>query len=87
VIATSLGSNLAAWLLFPAAVYALSLGIGLLVDRVLRGPLPNALLAPVGFCVGIVLVAPGYRLGVAGWLAAGLLAGAALLGYALTGRG
>jgi hypothetical protein len=86
VIATSLGSNLAAWLLFPAAVYALSLGVGLLADRLLRIELPNALLAPVGFCVAIVLVAPGYRWGVAGWLGAGLLAGAALLGFALTGR-
>ncbi|MDQ6915048.1 MAG: hypothetical protein M3155_04475, partial [Actinomycetota bacterium] len=87
MIATSLGSNLAAWLLFPAAVYALSLGIGLLTDRVLRVPLPNAVLAPVGLCVGIVLVQPGYRLGAAGWLGAGLLVGAALLGYASTGRG
>lgn len=59
----SLGTSLAAWLLVPAVVYLLGAGIALLVERVARFELSNALLAPVGFLVAIALVMPGYRLG------------------------
>lgn len=82
----SLGTSLAAWLLVPAVVYLLGAGIALLVERVARFELSNALLAPVGFLVAIALVMPGYRLGAGAWLAAPLVCLAALAGLMLARR-
>ena len=45
---------LAAWLLFPAVLLAISLGCGLLVDRVAGVDLPGVLLVPTGFALVLV---------------------------------
>ena len=42
---------LTAWLVFPAALVVLSLGCGLLLDRVAGRVLPGALTVPAGFAV------------------------------------
>lgn len=78
-----LGESLAAWLLTPLLLYAAGVGLGLLAERVVRVRVPEALLAPLGFCAAIVLVMPVYRLGAGAWLATPLLALAALAGLAL----
>ena len=41
-----------AWLVFPLVLGAISLGLGLLVDRLAAGPVPGSLLLPLGFCCG-----------------------------------
>jgi hypothetical protein len=78
-----LGESVVAWTLLPLVVYVVSLGVGLLVVRVLRLELPNPLVPPLGLCVSIVLVMPGYRLGAGAWLATPLVVVAALAGYGL----
>ncbi len=45
---------LAAWLLFPAALLAITLGCGLLVERLTGVPLPGVLLAPTGLALVFV---------------------------------
>jgi hypothetical protein len=44
-----------AWLLFPAVLAVLSLGLGLLVERLGDRPLPGALVIPTGFAAIIVI--------------------------------
>ena len=78
-----LGPSLAAWLLLPLVLYVLALGLGLLAERLARTRVPNALLAPVGFCAAIVVVMPGYRLEVGAWLAVALVLAGAGAGLAL----
>jgi hypothetical protein len=51
-----------------------SLGCGLALERVLRVRLHNALLLPLGLCVSIILVLPGYAAGADDALAIPLLA-------------
>ena len=46
---------LQAWLLFPALLALLSLGLGLLVEWVGRRRLPGALLIPTGLAAIIVI--------------------------------
>jgi hypothetical protein len=46
---------LQAWLLFPALLALLSLGLGLLVERLGGRPLPGALVIPTGFAAIIVI--------------------------------
>ncbi len=78
--------TLLAFIWAPLVLYALSVGLALLAERVLRFSLPNALLAPVGLAVLIALVMPVYRLGAdAGLVAPGTLVCAAL-GIALSYR-
>lgn len=73
-------ADIAAWLLLPALFYATSLGLGLLVERVVGLRLVNGLVAPLGFCAAIVLVYPGYQLGVSAWLADVLLVAGSVAG-------
>ena len=51
--ATNVGL-IGAWLTFPLLLLALSLGCGLLVDRLTGGALPGTLLAPVGLAAIVV---------------------------------
>ncbi len=81
----SLGTSLLAWLGLPAILYAGSVGMGLLTERLVGCRLPKALLAPVGLCVAIVVLLPGYRLGTGAWFGAGLFAALALAGL-VSGR-
>ncbi len=73
----------------PALMWAVCLGCGLALERVVgvvgaREPnalrLPNALLLPLGLCVALVAIMPGYTLGAGDVLAVALLAAIALLG-------
>ena len=77
------GENAVGWLLLPALLIALCLGLGLLTSKLLRVRFPAALLAPIGLCVAIVVVMPLYGLGFHGWLPPGVVAVAALAGLVL----
>lgn len=77
---------LAAWVLFPLVLAALSLGCGLLLDRVTGGGLPGALLAPAGFALLLTLGNLIAFAGSLGGLGMWVLLGVALAGY-VAGRG
>ncbi len=48
----------------PLVLWALALGCGLALERLVGGlRLPNALLLPLGLCVSLVLIFPGYAAG------------------------
>jgi hypothetical protein len=86
VIATAFIDDLGGWLLLPILAYLVFTGIGLLVERLARSPLPNGLLAPLGLCVAVVAVLPGYELGAGAWLAIAILAVLAVAGLGWNGR-
>ncbi len=64
----------------PALMWAVCLGCGLAVERVVGVRLPNALVLPLGLCIAFVAIMPGYTLGAGDALAVGLLAAIALAG-------
>jgi len=65
----------------PLVLWALALGCGLALERLLGGlRLPSALLLPLGLCVSLVLIFPGYAAGAGDGLAIGLLLAVALAG-------
>ncbi|HSZ70445.1 MAG TPA: hypothetical protein VK756_08785 [Solirubrobacteraceae bacterium] len=64
----------------PALLWAVCLGCGLALERVLRVRLGNGLLLALGLCVAYVLIMPGYTLGAGDALAVALLAAVALAG-------
>ena len=75
----------------PVALLLTTTGLGLLAERVVRARLPDALLAPLGFCVATSLLLAIHRLGgdltvAAPVLVAGTIAGFALAGSALRSR-
>ena len=70
-----------------ALMWIVSLGCGLAVERLLRLRLANALLLPLGLCVSIVLIFPGYVLGVADPLAIALLAAVSIAGLVIAREG
>jgi hypothetical protein len=70
----------------PVLLYVLSLGVGLLADAVLRADLPPALIPPTGMALAMVLVTPGYKLGLAAPLAIVLMVVAALVGLVVARR-
>jgi hypothetical protein len=53
--------TLLAFIWAPLMLYGLSVSLALLVEKVLRLELPNALLAPIGLVISLVM--PVYRLG------------------------
>jgi hypothetical protein len=57
----------------PLVMWAVCLGCGLALERLLRIRLENALLLPLGLCVALVLVFPGYVAGAGDVLAVTLL--------------
>ncbi len=71
----------------PLVMWVLCLGCGLALERVLRVRLRNALLLPLGLCVALALIYPGYAAGAGDGLAIALLAGVALAGLALATDG
>ena len=79
-------TTLLAWVWAPLLLYALCLGVGLLADTVLRVELPAALIPPTGMAVAIVLLTPGYRLGLSATLGVPLLLVAAAAGFVLARR-
>jgi hypothetical protein len=73
-------TEVVAWILFPLVFHLVATGIGLLAERVARVELPDALLAPAGACLGIVIALAVLYLG-----GAGLAMGGALVALALAG--
>ncbi len=65
-------------------MWACFLGCGLALEGLLRIRLSNALLLPLGLCVALVLVFPGYVAGVDDVLAVALLVAVTLLGFGLS---
>jgi hypothetical protein len=63
-----------------AVMWATGLGCGLALERVLGARLSNALLLPLGLCVSIVVIFPGYAAGAGDGLAIALLVVCALGG-------
>lgn len=71
----------------PLVIWALCLGCGLAVERLLRIRLSNALLLPLGLCVSLVVIFPGYSAGVGDALAIPLLLAVAIAGLAFASGG
>ena len=66
-----MGHSIVGWLALPAVLYLLSLGLGLLIERVARFRVANALVAPMGFAASMCLTLAVYTLGGHGWVAVG----------------
>ena len=64
----------------PVALWVVCLGCGLAFERLLKLRLSNALLLPLGLCVAMALIYPGYAAGAGDALAIGLLAVVGLAG-------
>src|ERR1035438_6981869 len=62
------------------AMWAICLGCGLALERVLRLRLDNALVLPLGLCVALDLILPGYAAGAGDVLAVALLIAVTLAG-------
>lgn len=77
---------LQAWILFPALLALLSLGWGLLIERLSRAELPGLLLLPVGFAAVIVVTRAAIWLDATAELAAPLAVVGAGAGLALGWR-
>ena len=58
-----------------ALMWVTGLGCGLALERLLGLSLSNALVLPLGMCVSIVLIYPGYAAGAGDGLAVALLVG------------
>jgi hypothetical protein len=71
---------LQAWLLFPALLAVLSLGLGLLVDRISGSRLPGVLLIPTGLAAIIVLARAAMTLDLTAELATPLVVAGAIAG-------
>lgn len=71
----------------PALMWAVCLGCGLALERVVGVRLSNALLLPLGLCVAFVAIMPGYALGAGDTLAGALLVAIALAGAAFASGG
>jgi hypothetical protein len=71
----------------PVVVWLVCLGCGLALERLLRIRLSNALLLPLGLCVALTLIYPGYAAGAGDALAIVLLVGVGLAGLVLAKDG
>jgi hypothetical protein len=68
-------------------MWVVCLGCGLALERLLRVRVSNALLLPLGLCVALVLIFPGYAAGAGNALAIALLLAVTLTGLVLAGDG
>ncbi len=59
----SLWENTEGFLLAPVAVWITTVGLGLLVERLARARVTNALLIPLGYCAAVILCLAVYTLG------------------------
>jgi len=80
-------SDLMAVVGVPVVMWLVCLGCGLALERVLRVRLSNALLLPLGLCVAIALIFPGYAAGAGDPLAMVLLVAVGLAGLILAKDG
>jgi hypothetical protein len=76
----------AAWILLPALLTALSLGCGLLVERLSTVRLPGPLLVPVGLALIVVLARTAMTLDLTAELGTPVVVAAAVAGYGLSRR-
>jgi hypothetical protein len=74
-----------AWVCFPLVFYVVAAGVGLLAERAARLELPDALLAPAGACLSLLVVLGLLSVGGTGAIMGGALAVLALAGL-LVGR-
>jgi hypothetical protein len=74
---------LAAWVLLPALLTALSFGCGLLIERLSRWRLPGALLVPLGLAAIVVVARAAMTLDLTAELGTPLVVAAAIAGYVL----
>src|SRR5437868_5739053 len=72
-----------AWILTPLVLLAIAVGLGLLLERLLRIELPTAVLVPLGLCSMVVLVMPGYQVGAGAWLSVTVTVVATIAGFVL----
>jgi hypothetical protein len=63
MLAPSLWENTEGFLLAPVAVWITTVGLGLLVERLARARLANALLIPLGYCAAVIVCLAVYTLG------------------------
>jgi len=73
--------DLVGWVAAPLVLYALSLGLGLLVQRLSGARVHPGLLAPLGFCALLLVTMASFQLGGHGWLAAAVAVGLAVGGF------
>ena len=83
---TGVWDDLVAIAVVPLLVWLLACGFGLLVERITKTVLPNALLIALGFCLSIVVALGLYTTGAGDTIALPAMALLALSGFALTGR-
>ena len=76
-----------AWVWTPLVLLAVCGGLGLLLEALTRTRLPAALLAPIGLCLGVLLVIPAYEVGATDVVVAVVLCALAIAGVALGRRG
>jgi hypothetical protein len=81
-----MGQSIVGWVALPIVLYALSLGLGFLIERVAGFRTANALVAPMGFGALMCLTLAVYTLGGHGWVAVGVSVVAAIAGLVWTGR-
>jgi hypothetical protein len=78
--------EIAAWFGLPAVLVVTGVGVGLLVERLCRVELPGPLVAPLGACVGIVLLMPVASVGLGSGPGVAVLGLATLAGLLLHRR-
>ena len=79
--------NVVAWVLLPAVLLVVSIGVGALLRRLSGLPIPTGLLAPLGAALAIVLALAGYTIGLRGLLTPLVIVVLALAGLVLAFRG
>lgn len=71
----------------PVAMWVVCLGCGLALERALKVRLGNALVLPLGLCVALAMIYPGYAAGAGDALAIVLLVAVTLAGLVLAAGG
>ena len=79
--------NVVAWVLLPAVLLVVSIGLGALLRRLSGLPIPTALLPPLGAALAIVLALAGYSVGLRGLLTPLVIVVLAGAGLVLAVRG
>lgn len=87
MLSTGAWDDAAALAVVPIAVWAIATGFGLLAEQLLALAVPKALLAPVGFCLSILVSLAAYSSGVGNTVAVPVVCVLAALGYLLGRRG
>lgn len=83
---TGIWDDVAAIAVVPIAVWVIAIGFGLLTESILRTTLPKALLAPIGFCLSILVCLAAYSFGAGNHVVVPVVCVLAGLGYLLGRR-